>query len=369
MINEENKEKTITLTLTNSCNLSCIYCYEENKSRDVMSFDTAKKIIDNEFCVDDHKDKIIVDLFGGEPFLQFELIKQIDDYLLHASFVKKWMMFATTNGTLIHGEIQDWLKERPYFVCGLSFDGNAKMQNANRSNSFDMVDLDFFKTQYPEQQIKMTVSDKSLSDLFEGVKFLHEQGFRITCNLAYGIDWSDELNKSILERELMKLIKYYIEHPEIEPCSLLETDIKQIGYNDKTPNEVRKWCGAGTQMHTYDVYGNKYPCHFFAPLSVGIEQAEKAKSIVFQDVFSRSLLDKKCQDCPLINACPTCYGSNFAESGSIYKKDDNYCALMKIIIQARSYYYANLWQLKRLNLTPIDEQALLRAIKIIQNTI
>lgn len=366
---DELKDKTITLTLTNRCNLSCIYCYEENKSIHNMSFATAKRIIDEEFSADDGKERIIVDLFGGEPFLQFDLIKEIDKYLIESNYNRKWMMFATTNGTLVHGEIQEWLKARPYFVCGLSFDGNKRMQNQNRSNSFDLVDLDFFSQQYPDQDIKMTISDRSLPDLFEGVKFLHEVGFNVSCNLAYGIDWSNGENVNLLERELFKLINYYLENPDIKPCSLIATDIKQIGYQDVDSSVARKWCGAGTHMHTYDVQGNPYPCHFFTPLSIGEERSEKAKDIDFKDEFPITLLDKKCQECTLRKACPTCYGSNYASSDDIFKKDDNYCTLMKITLQARSYYYAQLWKMGRITLSKNDEQALLRAIEIIQKTI
>lgn len=365
----ESQDKTITLTLTNQCNLQCIYCYEKNKSSRVMSFETAKRIIDDEFAAEDGKEKIIVDLFGGEPFLHFELIQRIDNYLVHLQTNKKWLLFATTNGTLIHGEIQEWLKARPYFICGLSFDGNKTMQDINRSNSFDMIDLDFFKDSYPEQEIKMTVSNKSLPYLCSGLKFLHEKGVKIACNFAYGIDWSDSENLSILERELFRLIEYYLSNPEIKPCSLIGSDIKQIGYDDSDPGFAKKWCGAGTHMHTYDVSGDKYACHFFVPLSVGVECSEKAKEIVFESLVPISKLDKKCQDCKVRKACPTCYGSNYASSGSIYKKDDNYCILTKIILQARSYYYAQLWKMKKLSLSENEEQALLRAISIIQQTL
>lgn len=42
----ERKIKTITITLTQSCNLKCSYCYENNKSPKVMTFNVAQQIID-----------------------------------------------------------------------------------------------------------------------------------------------------------------------------------------------------------------------------------------------------------------------------------------------------------------------------------
>ena len=75
MTSMKNFEKTITLLLTNSCNLNCIYCYEHNKAPESMSFETAKEILDSELIGRDMEVPVIIDLFGGEPFLNFELMK------------------------------------------------------------------------------------------------------------------------------------------------------------------------------------------------------------------------------------------------------------------------------------------------------
>ena len=127
----ENR-RIVTLTLTNTCNLQCTYCYEANKSSKRMPFEVAKEIIDKEMNADEGME-IEFDMFGGEPFLVFDLMKQIADYLVQNYAQRKWLIFATTNGTLVHGEIQDWLKNRPFFYCGLSLDGNKLMHDINRS--------------------------------------------------------------------------------------------------------------------------------------------------------------------------------------------------------------------------------------------
>ena len=74
--NSVEKIKTVTLTLTQSCNLACSYCYEYNKSGNIMSFPIAKDIIDYEIAENPDFDGIEFDMFGGEPFLEFELIKK-----------------------------------------------------------------------------------------------------------------------------------------------------------------------------------------------------------------------------------------------------------------------------------------------------
>lgn len=360
------EKRLVTLTLTNACNLKCIYCYEENKSKDKISFETAKSIIDKEFALDDET-PIEFDLFGGEPFLAFDLIKKIDAYLVENYYKRKWILFATTNGTLVHGEIQEWLKKRPYFVCGLSLDGNKYMQDINRSNSFDQIDLEFFTKQYPQQGLKMTISEKTLPYLYEGTLFLHSLNVPFSNNLAHGIDWSNKENVDILSRELSKLIDYYIEHPEIEPARILNYSIEQVGLsNGEIPNSVHCWCGAG-DMHTYDVNGDMYPCQFFMPLSVGEEKAKKSKEINFVKEVPITLLDEKCQKCPIVVSCPTCYGSNYCSSGNIYAKEDNFCKLTKITFKAISYLKALQWERGQLSLDSSKELLLLRAIKVIQD--
>lgn len=56
--------KTITLMVTQACNLSCTYCYEENKNCQTMTFETAKEILDKELTVDDGFNDVEIDFFG-----------------------------------------------------------------------------------------------------------------------------------------------------------------------------------------------------------------------------------------------------------------------------------------------------------------
>ena len=231
-------DKSITLTLTAQCNLHCVYCYEHSKNDSAMSFDIARSILDSE--MPECEGQIYIELFGGEPFLAFDNIKRIYDYVNVNWPDKQWIMFATTNGTLIHDEIQDWLKNHKRFICGLSLDGNKLMQDINRSNSFDQIDIDFFIKQYPQQAIKMTVSQDTLPFLFDGIVYAHSKGFKVNCNLAFGIDWSDKNNVAILERELNKIIEYYLRNPEIEPCSMLNVPIEHLG-TQKDKKEIKKW--------------------------------------------------------------------------------------------------------------------------------
>lgn len=364
-MNKQGRFKSVILILTGNCNLRCSYCYEVNKNNHRMSLDTCLKILNDELTADDGTEEVEISVFGGEPFLEFENIKKIANYLQSKSFPKKYTMFATTNGTLVHGEVQSWLREhKELMTCSLSLDGTPKMHNINRDNSFSKIDLDFFLELYPDQTIKMTVSKETLPDLAEGIIYCHEKGFEISCNLAYGIDWTNEGCTTILEEQLKKLIDYYINNPNIKPCTMLGARFESIGYDNGVSNEYcQRWCGAGQHIHTYDTDGQRYPCQLFLPISAGDEKAQKSKEITFIDKVPLTLLDEECRMCIVRDLCPTCYGTNYIQYGNIYKKDPNVCLYNKIIMKARAYFRAKQYELGLLNDWSEEElQALFRSI-------
>jgi len=324
--------KNVTLVVTQNCNLACTYCYEGYKSKQVMPLETALNIVESYLSNStDEYDECVIEFFGGEPFLNFPLIKQVCEYVWAKTWKKPYLFFTTTNGTLVHGEIQDWLlKNKNRFEATLSLDGTQAMQDLNRSKSFTQIDIPFFRNTWPNASVKMTISKETLPHLTEGVIFLHALGFPIHNNLAYGIDWADPINIEILKRELEKLIEYYLSHPEIPPCSLMDMKIE---YQDA--DEEKKWCGVGTHMVVFDVDSISYPCHAFLPMSIGKEKATSSRDLNFN--LTQNLIDPKCKDCVLHYICPTCYGCNYDESGNVAIRDNSLCQLTKIRALACSY--------------------------------
>ena len=358
--------KTVSLIVTEKCNLSCIYCYEDNKSKSNMSFNTAKEILDYELTNLPKVENLYIDFFGGEPFCNFELIKQDYEYVM-SFYDGKIRFFATTNGTLIHGDIQKWLEERKdYFSVGLSFDGTKEAHNLNRSESFDEIDLDFFLRNYPEQSVKMTVSEKTLPLLAESVKYVTKLGFKVSCNLAYMVDWLAENNRKILEEQLNELITFYLENSQYEVCSMLNYKIEELARPEEDSKVIQKYCGAGTAMHCYDIFGNVYPCQLFAPISAG-DRAKKLGEIEIRNEYPKENLDKKCQGCYYQRICPNCLGSNYLSMGDLFLVNDDRCGLYKIIFKAVAKLKALQWKKGQLTFIDDQEQALLRSILEIQN--
>lgn len=354
----EKRQRNISLIVTERCNLSCVYCYEHCKSARQMTFEIAKEIIDKELVNLDKYDYMI-DFFGGEPFLNFELIKQIVEYTVE-NYCGSYHFFATTNGTLIHGEIQEWLKAHiDVLTLGLSLDGNKVSHDLNRSNSFDSIDLDFFLSTYPNQHVKMTVSEISLPHLADSIKYVTEKGFKISCNLAYMIDWLSEKNSKTLKEQLERLIEYYIDNPSVPRCNLMDFKIEILAHPMPNDEAVSKYCGCGTHMACYDIFGDKFPCQLFAPISAN-ENAIRSKDFKISETLHKENFPEECKNCYYLRICTFCLGSNYLSTGNIYQPDKGRCELYKLIFQANAKLKALEWE--RGITSTNDEEGLLNSI-------
>ena len=360
---KQHRAKTVLIILTHSCNLSCSYCYEHHKNAEKMSKEMAKEIIEKEMLEQDGLDREF-EFFGGEPFLEFEMVKELYDFLNNRKWDKRWIVQFTTNGVLVHGEIQKWLKERSNNIrLGLSADGTPEMHNANRSNSYDSIDFAFFAAAGTD--IKMTVSTETLPHLSEGIIHLHKLGFTsIGANLAFGIDWSDDANVAVFSSELMKLADFYLENPDVHPSDILNMPIDTIYSGSRS--YATRFCSAGVELAAYEIDGTRYPCHTFAPISAGPEIAKKALDIEFVDKISLDEFDEKCRQCIVASICPNCYGINFSTTGSIYSKDDSYCRMLKVQFLVNANFRYRQYLAGMLDLKPENEYRLLNNIALIQ---
>ncbi len=75
--------RVCTLMITHACNLNCVYCFEKFKSDKKMTFEVATRVLKREF--DEYKgdidsERLAIELFGGEPLTNFELIRQIYEW-------------------------------------------------------------------------------------------------------------------------------------------------------------------------------------------------------------------------------------------------------------------------------------------------
>lgn len=324
-------KKTVILLITERCNLNCIYCYEHDKSGSSMDFQTAKEIIDREFA-DLSWNNYEIQLLGGEPLINFELIKQINDYIFNTCKRKNIKIFIITNGTLLNEEKKEWFKyHKQNVICGLSIDGVRDAHNCGRSNSFDDIDIDFFVNTWPTQSCRITIHPCNIGHLTNSVIFLEEKGFTISTAFAQGVNWCDDDYISIFQSELEKLLVYYIKNTNKKIIDLLDVDFRLIATPLKDKNKV--YCGAGKELFSYGINGKRYPCHLFTPLVIG-KAAEEFEEKTIDNLNYRT--DINCIRCIFLAICPTCMGMNFSNRNYVGSRDISMCAFHKLRFQAAS---------------------------------
>lgn len=366
----DERVKKIMLIVTEDCNLACSYCYEHEKTNKVMDFKTAKTIIDSEFNDSTKYDKGCIEFFGGEAFLNFNLIKQVYNYVVQNYKVKPMVFYNTTNGTLIHGEIQSWLKERSHnFICSLSLDGDKYAHNLNRYypngiGSFDDIDIDFFTKTWPDLYIKLTTSQESLPALANSVKYIESLGVNCIATFATGIEWNNKDNNKIIMEQLIELLDYYEINNSQKLCKLFDYNLSAIF---EPIDENFRYCGAGVTMKCYDTDGNWYPCQGFAPVSIG-ESSLLYKQRNFIDF--RLSDNNPCKQCKFLKLCTTCFAANYNTTGNLEKQCKEICYFNRCCILASStIQYHRIVNSSDSKEMDIEQQLTLKAIEIIQSEI
>ena len=321
-----------SLCVTHSCNLDCIYCYQKHDGNNRMSFEIACKSIDWIFSnIPDNMTGIEITFIGGEPLIEFELIKDIYEYTHEKYPNEDYIFYATTNGTLLNDSMKEWfLEHRKSFVLGLSLDGLPETHNHNRSNSYDKIDIDFFKYTWPDQGVKMTISEYTLKNFAENVMHIHSLGFKEIngVNLFEGeFDWSSEKFVQRIIPELRKLVDFYVEHDDLMVDQMLG---RQIDICEEKNRPKRKWCGIGTGAIFFDTDGTRMPCPFVTPMTFNKKEIEVIKQTDFDD--HSAFVDDGCfNNCYIYPICPMCPGANYLVKKSFKKRDKSKCRLQKLI--------------------------------------
>lgn len=354
-----------TICLTHSCNLNCVYCYQEHDHHLKMNFETAKVCIDWIFDnVPDDMCGIEIGFIGGEPLLEFELIRRIVEYTETRADTDDYIFYATTNGTILTKEMKEWFfLHKNTCVLGLSLDGTPETHNHNRSNSFYDIDINFFIETWPDQGVKMTLSEHSLAHLAEGVKYIHALGFKEIngVNLFEGsFDWGQEKYIEILIPQLEEMVAFYEANDHLQVNQMLNRRIELL---EEKNRDKRKWCGIGTGAIFFDVDGTRLPCPFCSPMTFDKETIEKLKK--FNYMADDEFIDEKCfNECYIYPVCPHCSAANFLAQGTFKVRDKSKCRIQKLI----TLYAADL-EAKRLikNHQRISDSELYYKINAIEN--
>lgn len=357
--------KTIVLQVTENCNLHCVYCYQQSKRHIQIEEPLLKRIILDSFINESGFKKLEFNLIGGEPLLCMPLIKHICEWTWSKPRPIEYVFSATTNGVGLKEEDKEWFRQhKNQFSLCLSIDGTRNMHNINRSNSYDRIDLDFFLKTWPNQKVKMTVSPQTIDTFAEGVIDLQKKGFNLTANLAYGVNWNGKDFERILERELGKLVHYYLDNEDKEPFLWLSLPLYKLAENN---NQPEWWCGAGLDTIAYDVNGKILPCQMFYD-TTGDSMTE-CDHIDLDE--AHQLYFDHCKVKPLFNICPLCIGMAYSSKGNSFECDTHLCKLIQVFFRANAYFQSQKILLKKRihDLDEFDLQKIVKGIYIINKTL
>lgn len=256
-----------TLCITQQCNLRCGYCYIEKQGKR-MSISVADKIVDFIFSTAQYGDKINIGFFGGEPLLEFELLKQITLMIeAHPDFEPERVeLTVVTNGTIFSEEIADFLKVHNIGFC-VSYDGLPlahdifrKFQNGDNSSSQVEDTISKALATLPSVLVNMVYHPQTVKYLPAAVQHLASLGLRqIYINPDYSASWSAKesaLLPDIYAKIADSYIDYYLQdNPHF--ISLIDGKVTVIMRGGYSADEK---CKMGGGEFAFTTEGYIYPC-------------------------------------------------------------------------------------------------------------
>ena len=368
--------KTVTLQVTEDCNLCCTYCYQENKSKNKMTFETAKKFIDlllldkNEYINTSNSFGLIVDFIGGEPLLEIELVDKISDYILNEMIRLQhpWLLCTrfsfSSNGTLyFNPEFQKYLKKYKHWISySITIDGNKKLHDSCRlfpdgKGSYDLAlkaSEHYHKYHSNDLGTKITISPYNIQYFSEAIIDFIEKSFdEINANCVFEEGWEAK-HATILYEEIKKISDYVFEN-DLEDkiyLSILEEDA--CNPVDITIND-NNWCGGNGQMLAVNHTGNLYPCLRYMESSLGKEvepiiighidhgigTTDKEKKWIedLQAMTCSSQSEEECLNCPIGSGCAWCSAYNYQYHKKLNKRATHICIMHKARALALVYFW------------------------------
>lgn len=343
--------KALCLHIAHDCNLACKYCFAEEGEykghRELMSYEVGKQALDFLIANSGNRKNLEVDFFGGEPLMNFQVVKDLVKYAREQEAIhnKKFRFTLTTNGILLDDDVMEFANREMSNVV-LSIDGRKEVNDRmrpsrNGKGSYDVILPKFQKFATSRNQtnyyVRGTFTHNNL-DFSEDVKHLAELGFQqISVEPVVALP---EEPYAITEEDLPKL---YEEYDKLA-AYMLEKRKEGKDFNffhfmiDLTggPCVAKRLsgCGSGTEYLAVTPWGDLYPCHQFVGIDEfrlgnvweGIEKSELKEEFKQCNVYSKD----KCKSCFAKFFCSGgCAANSFKFHGDINNAYDIGCALQK----------------------------------------
>ena len=344
--------KAVCLNIIHACNLRCKYCFadegEYNGHKGKMSLETAKKAIDYVVKRSGPRKNIEIDLFGGEPTMMMDTIKEIIAYAREneAKWNKRIRFTMTTNATLLTDEMMDYMDKELENII-LSIDGRKEVNDKVRirfdgKGSYDQILPNIKKMVAKRDKTKAhtvrgTFTRENL-DFYEDVKMMVDEGFREISIEPVVLEDGHPL--ALRKEDLPKIFESY--DKLYDELVQKKAEGKEFNfYHFKVdlnggPCVYKRisGCGAGFEYVAITPQGEVYPCHQF----VGKEEYKLGS--IYDDSYNADLgmsfkkahiyNKPKCRNCWARFYCSGgCQANNIAFNNDINNPYDIGCQMQK----------------------------------------
>ncbi|MBQ5734712.1 MAG: thioether cross-link-forming SCIFF peptide maturase, partial [Lachnospiraceae bacterium] len=311
--------KALCLHIAHDCNLACKYCFAEEGEyhgrRALMSFEVGKKALDFLVANSGSRRNLEVDFFGGEPLMNFDVVKQLVEYgrSIEEANNKKFRFTLTTNGVLLNDDIIEFANKEMSNVV-LSVDGRKEIHDMMRptrnhkGSSYDIIMPKFKKVAESRNQmnyyVRGTFTHNNL-DFSKDVLHLADLGYKQISVEPVVAENSESY--AIKEEDIPQILEQY----DIIAKELIKRKKEGKGFNffhfmidlEGGPCVAKRLsgCGSGTEYLAVTPWGDFYPCHQFVGqeefllgnVDEGIKRTDLTDKFKCCNVYSK----KECKDC------------------------------------------------------------------------
>ena len=343
--------KALCLHIAHDCNLACQYCFAEEVEyhgrRALMSFEVGRKALD--FLIENSGSRrnLEVDFFGGEPLMNWNVVKQLVEYgrSKEEQYNKKFRFTITTNGVLLNDEIMEFCNREMGNVV-LSLDGREAVNDRmrpfrNGTGSYSLIVPTFQKFAESRGQMNYYVRGtftRNNLDFSEDVIHFADLGFK-QMSIEPVVSAPEE-PYSIREEDLPKIMEEY----DKLAVEYIKRKKEGRGFNffhfmidlKQGPCVAKRLsgCGSGTEYLAVTPWGDFYPCHQFVGnekfllgnVDTGVTNTEIRDEFKMCNVYAKD----KCKDCFARFYCSGgCAANSYNFHGSITDAYDIGCEMQK----------------------------------------
>ena len=343
--------KALCLHVAHTCNLNCSYCFASqgkyHGERALMSLEVGKRALD--FLIENSgsRHNLEVDFFGGEPLMNFEMLKDLVAYAreIEKKHNKNFRFTLTTNGVLIDDDVIDFANREMSNVV-LSLDGRKEVHDRYRvdyagNGSWDRIVPKFQRLVnargHKDYYMRGTFTHAN-PDFLKDIEKMLELGFNelsmepVVCAKGDKEELTDA-DFPILCEQYEKLAELMIKRRgEGKPFTFYHYMI-DLQHGPCIYKRI-SGCGSGTEYMAVTPWGDLYPCHQFVgdeayklgDIYNGVTNLEKQKEFADCNVYARS----ECKDCWAKLYCSGgCAANAYHATGSVRGVYKYGCELFK----------------------------------------